>query len=48
MATSFVFCIVSRDFFGNPFSVPQITGSLLLSAAPMAVLGVLNGVAGLV
>lgn len=48
MAVSLVFCILSRDFFGNPFGVPQLTGSLLRSAAPMAVLGVVNVVAGLV
>lgn len=43
-----VFCFLTRDFFGNPFDVPLLSPSLLLSAVPMAVLGVLNVTAGLV
>ena len=47
MVVSLAFCSFTRDFLGNPFNVPRLTGDLMLSAAPMAILGVLNVGAGL-
>ena len=47
MIASLLFCVISRDFFGNPFGVPSLSVRLVLDGAPMALLGVGNVATGL-
>ena len=47
MTVSLAFCAFSRDYLRNPFAVPQLSPALMLSATPMALLGVANVGAGL-
>lgn len=47
LCITFTFCVVSRDFLGNPFSIPAFDKALLQASLPMTTLYVLNVAAGM-
>lgn len=44
---SYVFCVVTRDYFNNPFNIPKFDVDLVKAALPMGITYVLNVGCGL-
>lgn len=48
MGFSYLFCVLTRDFMGDPFGVPRYSPRSMKASAPMGCLYVLNVVVGMI